>query len=117
ISGMMDPSRVRGFLDIVGGWDPTLTFVMGSALCVMALAWLVQSRMAKPAIAGHFERPDTRLIDGKLITGAVLFGVGWGLAGLCPGPAIGALVVEPLAAGLFVLSMLAGMLIHRTSKL
>lgn len=117
ISGMMDPSRVRGFLDIFGNWDPTLAFVMGGAVAVMAIAWLVQARMAKPAMAEKFNIPSTRTIDRKLIVGAALFGVGWGLAGLCPGPALGALVIEPVSAGIFVLSMIAGMAIHRAAKL
>ncbi|EAQ29851.1 hypothetical protein NAP1_03725 [Erythrobacter sp. NAP1] len=117
ISGMMDPSRVRGFLDILGNWDPTLAFVMGGAILVMALAWLIQGRMIRPAMAGQFNLPQTRKIDRNLVMGAAMFGVGWGLAGLCPGPAIGALVVEPVSAGIFVVSMIAGMAIHRAAKL
>ncbi len=117
ISGMMDPKRVRGFLDILGDWDPTLAFVMGGAVAVMAATWLVQNRMAKPAFADSFNLPGTRMIDHKLITGASLFGIGWGLAGLCPGPAFGALIVEPMSAGIFVVSMVMGMGIHRATKL
>lgn len=112
ISGMMDPTRVRGFLDVLGEWDPTLAFVMGGAVVVMAAAWMVQKRMVKPAFAQKFNLPGTQLIDRKLISGAALFGIGWGLAGLCPGPAIGALVIEPLSAGIFVMSMVAGMALH-----
>ncbi len=113
ISGMMDPSRVRGFLDVFGAWDPTLAFVMGGAVLVMAIAWTIQRSLAKPVFAGEFKLPNTQLIDGKLIGGAVLFGIGWGIAGLCPGPAIGALIIEPMSAGIFVASMAAGMTLHR----
>lgn len=113
ISGMMDPSRVRGFLDILGNWDPTLAFVMGGALFVMALTWIIQGKLARPVFADTFKLPGTSMIDGKLISGSVLFGAGWGIAGLCPGPAIGALVVEPLSAAIFVGSMVGGMALHR----
>lgn len=109
ISGMMDPSRVRGFLDITGSWDPTLAFVMGGATVVMAIAWLVQRRMQRPLTETKFALPGTQLIDRRLISGAVLFGVGWGLAGLCPGPAIASLAVNPLPAAVFVGAMIGGM--------
>lgn len=114
ISGMMDPSRVRGFLDVLGAWDPTLAFVMGGAVLVMAIAWSIQRSLAKPYFAGTFNLPDTRSIDRKLIGGSALFGIGWGLAGLCPGPALGALIIEPISAGIFVASMVAGMILHRS---
>jgi len=117
ISGMMDPRRVRGFLDIFGDWGPTLAFVMGGAVLVMAAAWSLQRRLIKPVFAKTFNLPGTQLIDRKLIGGGVLFGIGWGLAGLCPGPAIGALIIEPLSAAIFLGSMLAGMALHRAAKL
>lgn len=113
VSGMMNPKRVRGFLDVLGGWDPTLAFVMGGALAVMAGAWLFQKNLAKPVFAPEFHLPPTQRIDRKLIGGAILFGTGWGIAGLCPGPAIGALVVEPLSAVIFVGSMVIGIAVHR----
>lgn len=117
VSGMMDPKRVRGFLDIFGEWDPTLAFVMGGAVIVMALAWMVQRRLTKPLLAASFSLPDTSNIDRRLVGGAVLFGVGWGLAGLCPGPALAAVIVAPVSAGLFVVGMLGGMaLVRLTGK-
>ncbi|MGB3166770.1 MAG: DUF6691 family protein [Alteraurantiacibacter sp.] len=113
LSGMMNPARVRGFLDLFGEWDPTLAFVMGGAVLVMAIVWVVQGRMAKPVIGTEFNLPGTKLIDGKLIGGSALFGVGWGLAGLCPGPAIASLGTTLLPAAVFVAAMATGMLAHK----
>jgi uncharacterized membrane protein YedE/YeeE len=108
VSGMLDPVRVRGFLDLFGRWDPTLAFVMGGAILPMVVAWLVQRRMAAPIAAEGFHLPDTGAITPKLVGGAALFGIGWGLAGLCPGPGIASLVLHPREAGLFVVMMFAG---------
>ena len=113
ISGMMDPLRVRGFLDIAGEWDPTLAFVMGGALLVMALAWLIQKRMRQSLSGSGFDLPDTQKIDARLLSGAALFGIGWGIAGLCPGPAIASLATAFVPALVFVGAMLAGMLAFR----
>jgi uncharacterized membrane protein YedE/YeeE len=118
VSGMADPARVRGFLDLFGRWDPTLAFVMGGALVPMALAWLVRKQLEKPLADAAFDLPETRGIDGRFALGAVLFGIGWGLGGLCPGPAIASLALAPMLAAPFVLAMLLGMAIHRaTSRL
>jgi uncharacterized membrane protein YedE/YeeE len=112
-SGMADPARVQGFLDLFGDWDPTLAFVMGGAMVPMALAWPVQRRMTKPFADAHFDLPGTRKIDARLATGAVLFGMGWGIGGLCPGPAVADLAIAPLAVLPFVAAMFAGMLLQR----
>lgn len=112
ISGMMDPTRVRGFLDLFGNWDPTLGFVMGGALCVMAPAWVIQRRMTRPLAETKFELPGTTIIDARLLSGSALFGVGWGLGGLCPGPGIASLAINPLPAATFVAAMVAGMGLH-----
>lgn len=109
VSGMADPQRVRGFLDIFGNWDPTLVFVMGGAVAVMVLAWLAQRRMSSPIAAARFSLPTRSEIDASLVVGAIIFGVGWGIAGLCPGPALIGLVLEPFSAIIFVLAMTAGM--------
>ena len=109
LGGMTDPARVRGFLDIFGDWDPTLAFVMGGAVIVMAIAWRIVARLAEPIFAGEFHLPTKSDLTPRLIGGAALFGVGWGIAGLCPGPGIAALVIEPAAAAIFVVAMLAGM--------
>lgn len=113
LSGMTDPARVRGFLDLFGNWDPTLAFVMGGAVLVMALAWRIRARMAKPVFGERFSLPDRSDLDPGLLVGSALFGIGWGIAGLCPGPAIASLALSPKAALPFVVAMLAGMAIHR----
>lgn len=113
IGGMTDPARVRAFLDLLGAWDPTLAFVMGGAVLVMALAWAVQRRMAHPLFAAGFSLPDRRDITPRLVGGAALFGVGWGIAGLCPGPGFAALATAPIPALIFLAAMLAGMLLVR----
>lgn len=113
LGGMTDPARVRGFLDIFGNWDPTLAFVMGGAVIVMAFAWRMVPRMAEPFVAEEFHLPTKSDLTPRLIGGAALFGVGWGIAGLCPGPGIAALVIEPASAAIFVVAMLAGMAVVR----
>ncbi len=115
ISGMADPHRVQSFLDLLGTWDPTLAFVMGGAMIPMAIAWMILRRMEKPLAEAQFDLPDTTKLDGKLATGAVLFGLGWGISGLCPGPALADLAIVPAKAVIVVLAMLAGMAIHRVT--
>jgi uncharacterized membrane protein YedE/YeeE len=113
LSGMADPARVRAFLDLFGAWDPTLAFVMVGAMLPMAIAWLVQRRLLQPLSGDAFALPGTRQLDASLALGALLFGIGWGIAGLCPGPAIANLALAPLAVLPFLIAMFAGMLIHR----
>lgn len=116
MGGMTDPARVRGFLDLFGDWDPTLAFVMGGAVLVMAIAWRIQPRMAQPLFGLKFAIPDRTDLTLKLIGGSALFGIGWGVAGLCPGPGIAALVIEPVSAAIFVVAMLAGMALVRLAE-
>lgn len=113
VSGMADPARVRAFLDITGNWDPTLAFVMGGAILPMALAWRILVRLARPLVAPKFDLPSALKLDARLLTGAAIFGVGWGVAGLCPGPGFAALALAPGPAIMFVIAMLVGMLVHR----
>ena len=113
VSGMADPQRVRGFLDIFGAWDPTLIFVMGGAVMVMMLAWPLQRRMLHPLLTNKFQLPSRKDVDRPLIIGAIMFGIGWAIAGLCPGPALIGLVLEPLSAVIFVAAMTFGMAIYR----
>lgn len=113
LSDMVNPDRVIGFLDLFGAWDPTLAFVMGGALIPMALAWIVQRSLAEPMAGGEFDLPTNQALDGKLIAGAVIFGIGWGLVGFCPGPAIAVLPLDGWQAGTFAIAMVAGMTVHR----
>lgn len=109
VSEMVDPVRVLGFLDVAGNWDPTLMFVMGGALvCTGPGFWWAQ-RQHQPLLAGEFHWPATTDIDTRLIAGAALFGMGWGLAGLCPGPAVVAVTSLRGDVLLFVAAMLIGL--------
>lgn len=116
LSGMADPQRVRAFLDIFGAWDPTLAFVMGGALIPMAIAWAIQRRMLRPIVADAFDLPSTHKIDLPLAAGAVIFGIGWGISGLCPGPAIAGLALVPIQAVMAVAAIGAGMVLHRLTS-
>jgi len=109
LGGMTDPARVRGFLDLFGNWDPTLAFVMGGAVLVMVIAWQIQKRMTNPAFAESFSLPTRTDLTPRLIGGSALFGIGWGIAGLCPGPGIAAFTIDPFSAAYFVVPMLVGM--------
>lgn len=110
VSGMTDTTRVQGWLDVFGAWDPTLAFVLGGAILPMALAWQIAARRARPALGGSFPaRPDPRL-GHNLVLGSVLFGAGWGLVGLCPGPAIASIGWGGTGGVVFLVAMLAGML-------
>lgn len=107
VSGMVQPAKVIGFLDVGGSWDPSLALVMGAAVAVHAAAVAWSRRRAAPLFAERFALPTRRDLDPALVGGAALFGVGWGLAGLCPGPALIASLAAPSAV-VFVLAMLSG---------
>jgi uncharacterized membrane protein YedE/YeeE len=110
ISGMTIPARVIAFLDPVGGWDPTLAFVMGGAVAAYSiLLRLILDRRARPWFDVRFHLPSRKDLDPSLVLGAALFGVGWGLGGLCPGPSLVAAAAATPTALLFVLAMFAGM--------
>ena len=112
ISGMMDPAKVIGFLDVVGNWDPTLAFVMAGALLVAVPAYRLIPRRGRPLLEEKFSLPEKKAIDAPLLGGSALFGVGWGIVGFCPGPAIAALGTGLLPVFAFVAAMLAGMALH-----
>lgn len=113
ISDMVNPARVLAFLDVFGAWDPTLAYVMASALIPSAIGYVAVRRMRQPLLATEFNIPQNRVIEPQLLIGATIFGVGWGLIGLCPGPAIAGLALGYWQAWMFVAAMLAGMLGHR----
>ena len=109
LSGMSDPAQVRGFLDLTGDWQPGLALVMAGAAGTAFAGYRLLRRFSRPLQGDSFEFPTNRRIDGPLALGAILFGTGWGLVGLCPGPAISDLSSGSLPVALFVAAMLAGM--------
>lgn len=113
VSQMIDPAKVLGFLDVAGEWDASLALVMLGALIVMAIAYRMAGGRPAPYFASAFSIPTRRDIDAQLIAGAALFGIGWGLVGLCPGPAISDLALGRTEIYWFVLAMLAGMAAQR----
>lgn len=115
LSGMTDTDKVQGFLDFFGAWDPTLVFVMGGAIIPMFIAWRLTDNR-KPVVGGDFPTTPDPLLDRHLILGAVLFGMGWGLVGLCPGPALASLTYGGLGGIVFLLSMIAGMALAPNAK-
>lgn len=109
ISGMTQPAKVVGFLDVLGGWDPSLAFVMLGAIAVHVLAYRLVPRLPRPLWASRWAIPTRKDVDARLIVGAVLFGAGWGLGGYCPGPALTSVASGTMSALLFTGSMLVGM--------
>ena len=113
ISGMSNPAKVIGFLDIAGAWDPTLILVMGGGVAVTIPAFHLILKRSQPLFAEKFYLPTLKHVDPKLLLGAVLFGLGWGIAGFCPGPALAAMVTLNPTVLLFVAAMAGGMILHR----
>ena len=113
ISGMLNPAKVAGFLDLFGVWDPSLAFVMGGGVIANFISHRLVTRRQSPVFGAGFQIPTNSRIDGRLLSGAALFGIGWGLGGLCPGPAVASLAMAPAEVGLFVLMMLAGLAVGR----
>ncbi|HIF5580898.1 TPA: DUF6691 family protein [Vibrio parahaemolyticus] len=111
VSGMIDPAKVIGFLDISGSWDPSLAFVMGGALAVFMPSYFLIIKPRKQSVSGEaFCTPTNKNIDGRLLSGAASFGLGWGLAGICPGPAVASLALGNVSIVVFFLAMLVGSL-------
>lgn len=117
LSRMVDPAVVVGFADVTGAWDPRLMLVMAGALLVTVpgFRWVL-GRMRRPLCDECFHMPDKTAVDLPLVMGAALFGVGWGLGGVCPGPAVTGLVFERVEAWIFLASMLAGMGLHSLTR-
>ena len=112
LSGMSDPGKVKGFLDLAGAWDPSLAFVMAGAILVGFFAFRFAGLRSSTFLGGAFELPTRRDIDVRLVAGSIVFGVGWGLAGFCPGPALVAFGAGSDQAVVLVIAMLAGMLLY-----
>jgi len=111
VSGMINPAKVLGFLDVFGQWDASLAFVMGGAVVVTFIGYRWIGRAGKPWFDIKFHFPSATEIDTRLIVGAIVFGVGWGLVGLCPGPALAAFIVEPWALLVFLSGLAGGMIL------
>ena len=110
ISGMVNTTKVQGWLDVFGDWDPTLAFVMGGAILPMAVAWRVAARRSASVLGFPLPEPPKREVGPELVIGSVLFGMGWALAGLCPGPAIASISFGGWGGLVFLVAMAAGML-------
>lgn len=109
VSGMANPAKVLGFLDLAGAWDPSLALVMAGAIAVGLVAFGVAKGRTRSLLGAEMKLPTSRQIDRRLVGGSLLFGIGWGIAGYCPGPALVALGMGQLKAVVFVAAMLAGM--------
>jgi uncharacterized membrane protein YedE/YeeE len=109
VSGMIDPARVLAFLDLAGAWNPSLAFVLAAAVAVTTVGYRLARRRAAPFCASTYQLPTRTRIDLRLATGAVIFGLGWGLVGYCPGPALAGLALGVVQTWFFVAAMLIGM--------
>ncbi|KQV81243.1 YeeE/YedE family protein [Rhizobacter sp. Root1221] len=109
VSGMADPVKVTGFLDLAGAWDPSLAFVMAGAIAVGLAGFAVARRRAVSLLGARMQLPAARQVDRRLVAGSLLFGVGWGIAGICPGPGLVLLGIGHVEGAVFVAAMLAGM--------
>lgn len=114
LSGMIHPQKIQDFLDVAGAWDPSLLVVMGGALMVTFLTFPLILRRSQPVLGHKFHLPVAKHVDAKLVVGSALFGIGWGLGGFCPGPAIVGLATGSRSALIFVVAMLLGMALHRS---
>ena len=112
ISGLLNPAKVKAFLDITGAWDPSLIFVLGAGVVVAFIGYRIASAINKPLFDDKLQLPTKTRIDRPLIIGSSIFGVGWGLAGFCPGPAIASLSLGLLPAVIFAVAMFIGMVTH-----
>ncbi len=108
VAGMTDTRKVQGWLDIFGDWDPTLAFVMGGAILPMAVAWQL-TRHRRPVLGGDFPAPPEPRLGRNLVVGSILFGMGWGLSGLCPGPVVASISFGGIGGLIFLAAMIAGM--------
>ena len=113
LSQMIDRERILGFLDFAGAWDPTLLFVLGGAVMVTVVAFRFVLRLDRPLVESRFYLPTRKDVDRPLIVGSAIFGVGWGIAGYCPGPGLGALLVGGWNPALFVVSVVGGSLVYK----
>ena len=117
LAGMLNPSKVQGFLNIFGVWDPSLAFVMGGGIIVNAIGYYFVLKRDKPLFAEKFAIPTNKNIDKNLLIGSAVFGIGWGLAGLCPGPVISNVLLQPQDALIFLIIMIFGLFLGRRVRI
>ncbi len=113
LGGMLDPSKVAGFLDIFGVWDPSLAFVMGGGVMVNLIGYQMISRRGRPVCDTRFHLPETKTITLPLVAGSVIFGIGWGVTGLCPGPALASTLINKETGVSFILAVIAGLVVGK----
>ena len=113
ISGMINPEKVLNFLDLLGTWDPSLAFVMGGAVLITFVGYRVVLKRPSPIFTDEFSVPSSTEVDRRLLGGAILFGIGWGLVGICPGPAIAGFGAAPMKLFAFISAMVVGMVLFR----
>ncbi len=116
VGGMTDPAKIIAFLDFGGAWDPAMILVMGGAVGVYALGYRLVVRQSRPLLVGRFSVPKPGRPDGRMLAGAAIFGVGWGLSGLCPGPALVSIATGSLGIGVFIATMVLGIYLVPTPK-
>ena len=116
VSGMIDTTKVQGWLDVFGDWDPTLAFVMGGAIVPMTVAWALTKKLKEPITGGDFPPPTAPYANRSLIIGSTLFGMGWALVGLCPGPSFASTSINGIGGLVFIAAMAAGMLMAPKMK-
>lgn len=116
LSGMTDPAKVIGFLDLFGNWDPSLAFVMGGAIAVGFFAFALAKKRTTNFLGGALHLPKSNHIDRRLVIGSLVFGAGWGLAGFCPGPALVSMAAGQDKALVFVLAMVFGMIVYEVAQ-
>ena len=112
LAGMTNPSKIVNFLDIAGTWDPSLIFVMGSGIPVAAIGFLMLKRCKKPVVFDDIQVPTSGVIDKPLIIGSAIFGIGWGISGLCPGPAFASVLMEPAVIIPYLIALILGSLAY-----
>ena len=112
LAGMTNPSKIVNFLDIAGIWDPSLIFVMGGGIPVAAIGFLMLKRRAKPVVFDDIQVPTVGVIDKPLIIGSAIFGIGWGISGLCPGPAFASVLMEPAVIIPYLIALILGSLAY-----